>query len=168
MNISEKNHGHKKNNRNLVRKSMKPIFAILFLIAITVTSFSQKLTHDQSINYKSGNPKEWSPALDAIIAAPKNHKVLLENDKVRVLQVTLAPGEVEKLHHHKWASVLYIQEAGDFTDSDAQGNIIFDSRTLPEPLKLPMTMYKGPEAPHTVTNLSKTQTIRLIRVEMKH
>lgn len=149
-------------------KPLKLILVLTFLCAFNVNGFGQQLTTDQKINYKSGNPAEWSPALDAIIAAPKNHKVLMENEKVRVLEVTLAPGEVENLHHHKWPSVLYIQEAGDFTDSDADGNIIFDSRTLPGPLQLPMTMYKDPEAPHTVTNLSKTQSIRLIRVEMKH
>lgn len=148
-------------------KPIKPILAILFLLAFTLTSFSQKTTLDQSIVYKTGNPADWPAELDAVVAAPNNHKILLENDKVRVLEVTLAPGEVENLHHHQWPSVLYIQEAGDFTDSDGEGNIIFDSRKLPEPLKLPMTMYKDPEAPHTVTNMSKTKTVRLIRVEMK-
>lgn len=174
MNFSKKNNSlsrnigkHKKNNRNLVSKPIKSVLTIVFLVVFSFTSYSQKTTIDQSINYKSGNPAEWSPVLDAIIAAPKNHKVLLENDKVRVLEVTLPPGEVENLHHHQWPSVLYIQEAGDFTDSDAQGNVIFDTRTIPEPLKFPITMYKDPEAPHTVTNLSKTETIRLIRVEMK-
>lgn len=148
-------------------KKIKSLLTILILLTVTITGFGQKLTLDQSINYKTGDPTDWSPGLDAIIAAPKNHKVLLENDKVRILEVTLAPNEVENLHHHKWPSVLYIQEAGDFIDSDAEGNVIFDSRTLIEPLKLPMTMWKDAEAPHTVTNLSKTITIRLIRMEMK-
>lgn len=156
------------NNSNIkIMKPLKLILLLTILFVVHLDSFSQKLTVDQKINYKSGNPADWSPALDAIIAAPKNHNVLLENEKVRVLEVTLAPGEMENLHHHKCPSVLYIQEAGDFTDSDADGNIIFDSRTLPGPLELPLTMYKNPEAPHTVTNLSKTKTIRLIRVEMK-
>ncbi len=52
-------------------------------------------------------------------------------------------------------------------DYDGEGNIIFDSRKLPEPLPMPFTMYKEPEAPHAVVNLSDTKTIRLIRVEMK-
>ncbi|WP_121907648.1 hypothetical protein [Ulvibacter antarcticus] len=91
----------------------------------------------------------------------------MENDKVRVLEVTLVLGEKEALHHHRWPSVLYIQEAGDFIDYDGEGNVTFDSRQLPEPLPMPFTMYKDPEAPHSVVNLSKTETIRLIRVEMK-
>ena len=67
----------------------------------------------------------------------KNHKILLENENVRVLQVTLKPGEVEPLHHHQWHSVLYIQSAGDFVDRDGAGNVIFDSCTLKTPLKFP-------------------------------
>ena len=29
------------------------------------------------------NPATWADSLDAVVAAPKNHKVVLENDKVR-------------------------------------------------------------------------------------
>ncbi len=148
-------------------KTIKLLFAILFLITFHFNCLSQEKNIEQSIEYKTGNPADWPSKLDAVIAAPNNHKILLENDKVRVLEVTLQPDEVEPLHHHQWPSVLYIQEAGDFTDSDGDGNIIFDSRQLPEPLPMPFTMYKDPEAPHTVTNLSKTKSIRLIRIEMK-
>jgi len=122
---------------------------------------------DQSINYETGNPADWPKNQDAVVAAPKNHKILLENENVRVLQVTLKPGELEPLHYHQWHSVLYIQSAGDFVDRDGAGNVIFDSRTLKTPLKFPMTMWKDPEAPHSVENLNKTITLRLIRVEMK-
>ncbi|MBZ5667630.1 MAG: hypothetical protein LAO30_23910 [Acidobacteriia bacterium] len=46
-------------------------------------------------------------------------------------------------------------------------NVIFDTRQLQTPLHYPMTMYKDPEAPHAVENLSKTITLHLVRVEMK-
>lgn len=147
--------------------SIKQVRITLLILVLTASSFGQQLTLDQTLNYKSGDPSDWPPELESIIAAPKNHKVLMENDKVRVLEVTLSPGEVENLHFHQWPSVLYVQEAGDFIDSDAEGNIIFDTRTLPKPLKFPLTMWKNPESPHTVTNLSKTKSIRLIRVELK-
>jgi hypothetical protein len=114
--------------------------------------------------YKSGNPAEWPKEQDAVIAAPKNHKVMLENEKVRVLDVTLVPGEVEAVHSHRWPSVLYILEAGDFIDRDGDGKLILDTRTLPKPLSLAMTMWKEPEAPHAVENLSKTVTLHLVRV----
>ncbi|HZJ35072.1 MAG TPA: nuclear transport factor 2 family protein [Gillisia sp.] len=150
-------------------KKFKEHLVLLLLLVSIGTVFSQekeKLT-DQTLLYKTGNPADWPTELDAVIAAPKNHEILLENDKVRVLEVTLAPGEKEALHHHRWPSALYIQEAGDFIDYDGDGNVIFDSRKLPDPLTLPLTMYKDPEAPHSVVNLSQEKTIRLIRVEMK-
>ncbi len=124
-------------------------------------------SEEQAIQYKAGNPDDFPEALDAVISAPKNHKILLENDKVRVLEVTLAPKELEPLHHHRWPSVIYIMEAGDFIDRDKDGNVILDTRELPNPLVFPMTIWKDPEAPHAVENLSDTITIRLIRVEMK-
>ncbi len=40
----------------------------------------------------------WDPALDAVTVAPANHKVLFENDNLRVLEVTLAPDEEEPTH----------------------------------------------------------------------
>jgi hypothetical protein len=113
------------------------------------------------------DPDYWQTNLDAVIAAPDNHKIIMENDKVRVLEVTLAPGETEEVHHHQWPSVLYIMEAGDFIDYDSDGNIIMDSRQIKPPLQFPMTMWKDAEGAHSVENLSKTITIRLIRVEMK-
>ena len=124
--------------------------------------------HQNVLEYKSGNPEEWPAELDAVIAAPENHKILLENDSVRVLEVTIAPGMVEPLHSHRWPSVLYIQEAGDFIDNDADGHTIFDTRELDAPLTYPLTMWKDPEAPHSVVNLSDDITIRLIRVEIKN
>lgn len=148
-------------------KTIKLFLAILFFVSMSINTFGQEKTGSQDIIYKTGNPADWPTELDAVLAAPNNHKILLENDKVRVLEVTIKPGEIEPLHHHRWPSVLYIQEAGDFTDSDGQGNIIFDSRKLPVPLTFPLTMYKEPEAPHSAVNLSDTKTIRLISVEMK-
>src|SRR5262245_27827512 len=44
--------------------------------------------------------------MDAVIAAPKNHKVLFEDDHVRLLEVTVQPGETENMHVHQNPSVL--------------------------------------------------------------
>lgn len=151
----------------IIQKSGLKNGVALIAFCITTFLFGQEKEAQQALLYKTGNPANWPKAQDAVAAAPNNHKILLENDQVRVLEVYMAPGEKEPVHHHQWPSVLYIQEAGDFVDYDGEGNVIMDSRTLPEPLKFPLTMYKEPEAPHSVVNLSNTQPIRLIRVEMK-
>jgi len=31
------------------------------------------------------DPSTWDPALDAVVAAPKHHKVIFENERLRVL-----------------------------------------------------------------------------------
>lgn len=141
--------------------------SILFIVWITLILSSITVFGQQTYEYKTGDPVNWPESQDAVHAAPENHKVLLENEKVRVLEVIVAPGEVEPIHHHQWPSVLYIMEAGHFIDRDAEGNVIVDSRKIPEPLTFPLTMYKEPEAPHSVENLSNSITIKLIRVEMK-
>ncbi len=92
---------------------------------------------------------------------------MLENDKLRVLDVLFKPGEREPIHHHRWLSFLYIQEAGNFIDFDMDCTVIFDSRNLKTTMKFPFTMWKEAEAPLSVENISKTKTIRLIRVETK-
>ena len=68
----------------------------------------------------------WSAAQDAVQAAPQNHRVILENDKVRVLDVTVPPRTKENIHAHCWPSVLYVTEAGKYVDYDINGKVLFD------------------------------------------
>lgn len=140
--------------------------APLAAFANSSTTLEQQVVEDDQINYVTGDPATWPIELEATIAAPDNHKILLENDRVRVLEVTLGPGEVEPLHFHRWPSVLHIMQADEWIDRDAHGNVIFDSRAGPS-LELPLTMWKGPEAPHSPVNLSDSVEVRLIRVEIK-
>jgi hypothetical protein len=51
----------------------------------------------------------WKPELEATVAAPDNHEILFENDEVRVLAVTVEPGQREPLHVHRFASVIYLE-----------------------------------------------------------
>lgn len=77
---------------NLKMKPMHKFFLLLF--SVTVLSASGVFSQDQGsqkLSYKSGDPKDWPKEQDAVAAAPDNHKVLMENDRVRVLEVTLSP-----------------------------------------------------------------------------
>jgi len=53
----------------------------------------------------------WKPDLDATTAAPMNHKILFENDEVRVLEVTVAPGAREPLHVHRYPALMYVDSS---------------------------------------------------------
>ena len=68
-------------------------------------------------------------ALDAMIAAPDHHEVLLEDDRVRVLDTRLGPGERTPVHTHASPAALYVMSWSDFLRRDADGNLIVDSRT---------------------------------------
>jgi len=116
--------------------------------------------------YDSNTPATWPDALDAIIAAPQNHKVVLENERVRVLEVTVQPGEREPVHGHKWPSVMYVMAEDLIRDYDREGKLLYDSRTDKARMKTPYTIWMPPQAPHSVENLSKTP-LRLLRVELK-
>ena len=57
------------------------------------------------------DPSTWDPALDAVVA-PKHHKVIFENERLRVLEVTLEPNDEEPIHHHRWPLFVFDQVQG--------------------------------------------------------
>jgi quercetin dioxygenase-like cupin family protein len=120
----------------------------------------------QPAKYDANDPAIWPDSLDALVAAPQNHKVVLENERVRVLEVTVQPGEREPVHGHKWPSVMYVMAEDLIRDYDRDGKVLYDSSTDTARLKTPYTVWMPPQAPHSVENLSKTP-VRLLRVELK-
>ena len=60
----------------------------------------------------SSDPSTWDPALDAVVAAPKHHRVLFENENLRVIEVTLEHEDEEPVHHHRWPSVFVFDQVG--------------------------------------------------------
>jgi quercetin dioxygenase-like cupin family protein len=92
--------------------------------------------------------------------------VLFENDKVRVLDVTVPPHTREPVHAHCWPSVLYITDAGKYIDYGSDEKVLFDSRSMAAPPTFPMTIWKDPEAPHSIENLDD-KPLHLVRVELK-
>src|SRR6185437_10531927 len=53
----------------------------------------------------------WPPQLDALTAAADSHRLLLETDRVRVLEIVIEPGAREPEHTHRWPSVMIIDRA---------------------------------------------------------
>lgn len=110
------------------------------------------------------DPAKWNPALEATRAAPHNHKVIFENDDIRVLAVTVSPGEMEAAHHHPWPSVIVVDSLARFTDHDMTGKEI--KLPLPEKIEMPLVLKLPPQAAHKVKNVD-TKPLHLIRVEFK-
>jgi hypothetical protein len=108
----------------------------------------------------------WADSLDAVIAAPKHHSVLLEDDRLRVLRTTIPPGDVVPLHTHRWGGVAYIESWSHFIRRGELGEILFDSRQAGEPPKIPCAQRMQPLPPHTVENLGPLE-ISILIVELK-
>jgi hypothetical protein len=116
--------------------------------------------------------ENWDPALDAVLAGPEHHKVLFENERLRVLEVTLDPDDEEPLHHHRWPSVfVFDQVAGPVHDFAPDGTQLPDNRDVIEAIKKwdgrgCLVVNMAPQPAGRVFNASRT-TIHGIRIEMK-
>jgi len=103
--------------------------------------------------------------LDALVAAPKYHSLLFENEFVRVLDTHVPPGETVPLHAHRWPSTLYILSWSDFIRRDREGKIVVDSRKISQPAQ-GSAVWSEPLPAHTLENVGETE-LRVISVEMK-
>ena len=142
--------------------------AVAALTGFTTKAFSTEVMWSQDA-VSTNHPKEacpWAADMDAVKAAPGNHKVIFENEHVRVLEVTIPPHSREPIHAHCWPSTLYVQQAGEIIDRDAKGNVLFDSRRLKDKPKTPFVQWSPAQAPHSVENLDD-QPMKLIRIENK-
>jgi hypothetical protein len=108
----------------------------------------------------------WPDSLDAMIAAPQYHRLLLENDRVRVLDTVIPVGDIVPVHTHRWPALYYTIAAGDFIRRDGEGNVLFDSRTVPGMLTTSAATFIECLPPHSVENVSPSE-IHLISVELK-
>jgi hypothetical protein len=108
----------------------------------------------------------WPDSLDALIAAPGYHTLLLENEAVRVLETRIPTGDTVPVHTHRWPSVYYITNWSDFVRRDAGGNVLLDTRVQPLKMSVPCAVWSEPLPPHSLENVGASE-IRLISIEVK-
>ena len=96
---------------------------------------------------------------DPVTVNASTIKVKLDNPRVRVLDVTLKPGEKEKTHSHP-AYVVYIIEGGKVRNHAADGSV------AEAEFKAGDVVYRDPLT-HWAENIGNT-TIRLVLVELKN
>jgi hypothetical protein len=111
------------------------------------------------------DPTTWDPALDAVKAAPENHKVLYEDDLIRVLAVTVPAGTTEKPHHHCYPSVFVIDRLTKCRDFDGATNNEIPL-PLPDKFEFPVTVKFPPQPLHYVQNVDD-KPFHATRVEFK-
>lgn len=141
-------------------RSMTALFAIGSIAAAGLVMAQGQLP----LSTDGTNPATWKPEREALKAAPGNHKIVFENADIRVLSVTVAPGETEPLHHHPWPSVMVIDQLTKLADHDEAGKEI--KLPLPEKIELPVIAKLPPQAAHRVKNLDN-KPFHAIRIEFK-
>jgi len=112
-------------------------------------------------------------AYDSIIAAPNNHKLLFEDDHVRLVEVTIRPGETENIHGHPYPSVFAQDAISGTTGEDhkldpdsplnGQGG---GSGPAPPGFDAPSCSTMGPQAPHAAHNTGSVP-MHFYRIEFK-
>jgi hypothetical protein len=108
----------------------------------------------------------WPDSLDALVAAPDHHSLLLEDQQVRVLHTRILPGETVPLHTHRWGGVAYLQSWSHFIRRNERGEILFDSREAGEAPKVPCAQRVPPLPLHSVENLGPLE-ISIVMIEFK-
>ena len=111
-------------------------------------------------------PWPWPDEMDAVIAAPKHHRLVLETDRVRVLDTVIPAGDTVPVHTHRWPAVYYTIQLAHFIRRDGEGNVLFDSRKGRPLPKTPAVEWLGPMPPHSVENVG-TSVVHLLIVELK-
>lgn len=108
-----------------------------------------------------------SELLDGVVAAPEHHRIIFENERVRIVELKVKPGEIVPLHTHCLATVNYVVSHSDFLSRDADGRVKLDSRTDESGMKQGAVFYLPPNPPlHSVENIGAGE-LRGITVELK-
>jgi hypothetical protein len=111
-------------------------------------------------------PWPWPADLDAVRAAPRHHLLILENERVRVLDTRIDPGETVPVHTHRWPAVYHVYSWSDFVRRDADGKVLLDTRGRPPPASLPAVVWSEPLPPHSLENVGAAD-LHVVSVEMK-
>jgi hypothetical protein len=121
----------------------------------------------------------WPDSLDAVRAAPHNHRVIFENSQVRILEVILEPYEFESMHTHSNSSVMFGADIDTPPFDIVYYTYGFDPANHHYILKDSIRKHQSghddstgganfmkPEGPHRVKNLNNVRVVAY-RVEFK-
>jgi quercetin dioxygenase-like cupin family protein len=96
---------------------------------------------------------------DVLKAAPNAYTLLLENDKVRIMEVRLRPGQKAPMHDHPDNHAVYVMK-------DAKFKLTFpDGKNTEVELKSGKVIWMEP-GPHETENVGTTEGLNLV-IEVK-
>ena len=118
------------------------------------------------MNAKSADPWPWPESLDGPIAAPDHHRVLWENDRVRVLETTIPAGATTPLHTHRASTVMYVVSGTSFIRRNEHGAVMLDTSAMDPPFVMSPILWSDTGPAHTLENTGLDDLV-VIGVELK-
>ena len=111
-------------------------------------------------------PWPWPDDLDGPVAAPGIHRVLFENDRVRVVETVIRSGETTPVHTHRQPTVSYVISGSALLRRDEHGAVLLDTSRQDPPFVMPPVMWSDFLPAHSLENTGPDD-IRVIGVELK-
>jgi hypothetical protein len=97
---------------------------------------------------------DTTPAeLDGPVAAPAHHRVVFENDRVRVVDTVIRAGDTAPLHTHLVPHLLIVTSGSQFVRRAVDGDVLMDTRDLGPDFAIPSYAWSDGIGPHTLENI---------------
>lgn len=145
---------------------MRILAALCFSMA-AVSASAQGGASRETLCNPASNP------YDAVRAAPNSHRVVFEDEHVRVLQILLPPLAAEPIHIHALPSVIMGDTGGGAGAKFVYTEYRFENGKFVEVKKEEVSptpgyraVYSLPEGPHSITNIGPVG-VEYTRVELK-
>jgi len=104
--------------------------------------------------------------LDGPIAAPDHHRVTFENERVRVVETLIRPGDTTPVHTHLARSMTVVRSGSQFIRRDARGKVLVDTRAEDPPFVMPQLIWSDGIPAHTLQNTGSEDLV-LTAIELK-
>jgi hypothetical protein len=146
------------------------------LVIVSAVAFLVAMGARQVLGLGAANAADFPEGYDAVTAAPNSHRVIFENELVRVLEVTMPPlGKTEPMHHHHWPSFFLDWDTGGKSPHiryHQPGNVVRDVPSVDSPVHPGhwSVHWMKPESMHaieTVESFSSAADPPSVRVEIK-
>ncbi len=130
-----------------------------------------QVSHAQTPDPKLCDPASYP--YDAVHVAPDSHRVMFEDDHVRVLEILLPPLAAEPIHIHALPSVIYGETGGEggarflyTTYRMENGRFVPERSEEISPTSGTRAVWTPPEGPHSIANIGPVP-VRFTRIEIK-
>ena len=102
--------------------------------------------------------------LDGPTVDPAHHKVLFENDVVRVLETTIRAGDTTPVHTHLTPTVMYVVSGSHMIRRDPDGGVMLDTKA-DRSFLMPRIQFSTGTPAHTLENTGDDDLV-VIGVEL--